>query len=94
MKWIAYLLAVFFGLGIIFYFFIYAGIDGRITSWWRTPLHNKEVRGTSNSYHLAGLAYDVAPPTKQNRRWLDSLQTVWPFGKIIQEKNHLHFQLF
>jgi len=33
---------------------------GRVTSTYRSPEHNRRVRGVPNSYHLSGRAIDIA----------------------------------
>jgi len=63
-----------------------------VTSWWRTPEHNKEVGGMPNSKHLTGHAIDVtwvgdAPDPDMLRK-----ASVEHRVRIVREGTHDHFQ--
>lgn len=61
---------------------------GRVTSWWRSPSHNKAVGGLPNSRHLWGWAFDVVPVTASNVRALRGF-----FPVVVNEGDHIHVQL-
>lgn len=61
-----------------------------VTSWYRTPWHNKRVGGVPNSKHLIGAAFDVVPA---NNETLYQLRKIG-FKKIIDERTHYHVSLF
>ena len=94
MKYIAAIAAAIALLAIFFYFAIRMGIEGTITSWFRSPWHNQEVGGVANSWHLFGLAFDVAPVSQHDFIFLSNLASAWPLGKVLNEGTHLHFQVF
>lgn len=65
--------------------------DGvRLTSWWRTPEHNRAVGGHPESQHLVGLAFDlVAPPLAMHR----IAQRARDVGLVaVNEGDHVHLQ--
>lgn len=74
-------------LGSLYYgLFILRGLT--VTSWWRSPWHNKEVGGVANSLHMVGLAWDIIPASAENYSFLKSLGLT-----VIDEADHLHAQL-
>jgi uncharacterized protein YcbK (DUF882 family) len=74
-------------LGALYYAVIrYQGMN--VTSWWRSPWHNREVGGVANSLHMIGLAWDIAPASPENYRRLRAMGL-----KVIDEGDHLHAQL-
>ena len=64
---------------------------GNVTSWGRTPKHNKAVGGLPNSFHLTWLAvdvvYDVCPPTKKRLALATSLGL-----QLVRESSHDHLE--
>jgi len=53
-----------------------------VTSGYRCIIHNKDVKGQPNSYHLLGLAADVTV-TKFNIRELGRLAKMVGFSTVI-----------
>ena len=66
---------------------LFAGL--RVTSWYRTPWHNKKVGGVRNSRHLLGLAFDVAPVNDATRHALNKIG----FAYILKESDHYHVSI-
>lgn len=65
---------------------LWLGAQGfTITSWWRTPEHNRNVGGVPNSLHLIGWAWDVVPVTRENELRLASMGLT-----TINEGDHIH----
>ena len=66
-----------------------------ISSWYRTPEHNRRVGGHPESQHLAGLAIDVVLPGSDpgfNPQLAFDLERV---GLVpVREPTHLHVQAF
>ena len=62
-----------------------------VTSWGRTPKHNKSLKGVPNSWHLTWKAvdvvYDKVPPLATANQLAESLGL-----KLIREKDHDHLQ--
>jgi len=65
-----------------------------VTSWWRTPFHNSELKAQGSmdwSLHQIGWAFDVVP---DNGSQMDQLYAMpLPFGKLIPEGTHIHAQI-
>ena len=81
------LISAILGLGILGYLSIKFLLPGyTISSWWRTPLHNEEVGGVSNSMHLLGLGYDVTPKPSNT----ELLKFWWFRTKLTAYPNHVH----
>ena len=71
----------FLGLGIVGYILIKILIPkAQITSWWR----NKDLSGTGFDWHMVGLAYDIAPASKEN---FDAAVKIFP--SVIVEKGNI-----
>lgn len=70
-----------------------------ITSGYRSPAHNKDVHGVSNSYHTRGtpdnpLAYDLTPPKGMTMAGLhaDAVGLLGPGYDVINEGDHVHVE--
>lgn len=61
----------------------------RLTSWWRTPQHNRAVGGHRASQHLLGLALDLAGPLDEIERALRGAGLV-----TVRYGSHVHVQQF
>lgn len=85
--WAMVLLGIVLALGALYALLL--RLNGMtITSWWRSPWHNKDVGGVANSLHLIGWAFDIIPVTGENRRKLEAMGM-----KVIDEGDHLHAQI-
>ena len=61
-----------------------------VSSWIRTPKHNKKVGGSSNSQHMLGLAVDLVP---DGTDWDPIVQDLRRFGLVaVIESDHIHVQ--
>ncbi len=60
----------------------------RVTSWWRSPWHNKTIGGKWYSLHQIGWAYDVIPINTL----MQEVIKIWPF-KVVVESDHIHLQI-
>lgn len=70
---------------------LWLGFKGfNITSWWRSPWHNKKVGGSPTSLHLIGWAFDIIPG---GRNVASKVKDALPFSKVINEGDHVHVQL-
>lgn len=61
-----------------------------VTSWWRSPTHNRDVGGAIYSQHLLGFAVDVVSPNPV--RFANAVRSV---GLVaIDEGDHVHVQAY
>lgn len=67
-----------------------SGQDVRITSWYRSPGHNREVGGAAGSQHLIGTALDLVGPDAA--RAGEALRAEGFY--VIDEGDHIHAQAF
>lgn len=64
---------------------------GNVTSWIRTPSHNKAVGGVANSKHLDGLAVDVILDSPENRDpFIAACRSVKL--RAFWDKDHVHVE--
>ncbi len=62
-----------------------------VTSYGRTPAHNRAVGGVTNSPHLAWLAADLVYDTRPDE--LDATDFATLIGiRLIREQSHDHLQ--
>jgi uncharacterized protein YcbK (DUF882 family) len=66
--------------------------DGRITSWYRDPWHNRSVGGAASSQHLTATALDVVVPRARVAALVREAR--WAGLTAIDEGDHVHLQLF
>lgn len=66
---------------------------GRVTSTYRTPEHNRRVRGVPNSYHLSGRAIDIARRSGVRHSEIESAYRAAGYRLIesLDEGDHSHF---
>lgn len=57
-----------------------------VTSWWRSPEHNRSVGGVDDSQHLIGTAFDVI----ERPRIAEALRAAG--FVVVREPDHLHVQ--
>lgn len=82
--------AILFLVGVAVYYRLLLWLaDLKVTSWFRSPSHNKRVGGVKNSLHLLGWSFDVVPV---NSATMDKLKSIG-FRKIISESDHIHAQI-
>ncbi len=79
-----------------FYWRGFAGAQGfsglSVTSWFRTPEHNRIEGGSPESQHLFGLAWDLAAPPASLSHLAQHMRAQ---GLIaVQERDHVHVQAF
>jgi zinc D-Ala-D-Ala carboxypeptidase len=67
-----------------------ANIPFHITSGFRTPVHNKKVKGEKNSAHLRGYAADIAAPTSLDRYTIITAALKVGFNRIGVGKTYVH----
>lgn len=92
-RFLLWTLIVIVAVGVVFRLILALGVRAKITSWWRTPWHNSEVNGHPFSRHQFGLAYDVSPPNAADHGFLLTLASVIPTARVVNEGDHLHFQV-
>jgi hypothetical protein len=63
----------------------------QITSTTRTPEHNREVGGVTNSQHLRGTAADFAVPAAQRPAFIEAARRQG--FEAIDEGDHVHLEL-
>ncbi len=79
-----------FLVGVAVYFRLRIWLENlTVTSWFRSPSHNKRVGGVSNSLHLLGWAFDVVPVNPATVAKLRAMG----FRKVIAESDHVHAQI-
>lgn len=65
--------------------------DGSVSSWGRTPKHNKDVGGVENSIHMLWLGCDVV--LDDMRKWAPFEKDAEQLGLTpIFEGDHYHLQ--
>ena len=66
---------------------------GRVTSTYRSPEHNRRVRGVPNSYHLSGRAIDIARRAGVRHAEIESAYRAAGYRLIesLDEGDHSHF---
>lgn len=63
-----------------------------VTSWWRSPQHNRAVGGHPESQHIFALAIDVAGTRDQRRDIVTAARRVGLTA--VDEGSHVHVQAF
>lgn len=62
-----------------------------ITSARRSLADNKRVKGSKNSFHLVGMAYDIVPLTGCNKTYYElAIIAKNYFNGVILYKDHIH----
>ena len=58
-----------------------------INSGFRSPDENRQVGGVANSRHLQGIAFDIRPSKRDNKRYLDLLHLLQstPLNSYLDE---------
>ena len=66
---------------------------GRVTSTYRSPEHNRRVRGVPNSYHLSGRAIDIARRAGVRHAEIESAYRAAGYRLVesLDEGAHSHF---
>ncbi len=64
-----------------------------IVSAYRSPDHNRAVGGANNSYHLQGMAFDIAAMSAQHKMQLISAATLCGFKGFGWYKTFLHVDM-
>src|SRR3990170_2322647 len=66
---------------------------GRVTSTYRSPEHNRRVRGVPNSYHLSGRAIDIARRAGVTHADIDAAYRAAGYQLVesLDEGDHSHF---
>lgn len=90
MRIVLFFTLFFLGLGVLGWLYIKIFIpEATISSWWRTPWHNKEIGGMEWSHHQIGLAFDLVPVSQEIGNKLRKL-----FGYVLNENTHWHCQFW
>ena len=67
------------------------GVPGLVfTSWHRYPAENREVGGSAESQHLAGLGLDVVAPRAEVDGIVDRARRLGLV--VVDEESHVHLQ--
>lgn len=77
-----------------------SGVPGeRVTSTYRSPAHNADVGGVTNSYHMRRDAWghplardSVPPPGMGMREYYLQLRAANPGKDVIFEGDHVHIE--
>jgi len=70
---------------------VHCHVPFSVTSWMRTPAHNKAVNGVADSYHLCGLGIDIVLDNPSDRPIVE--QEAKRVGlSVLDEQDHLHLQ--
>ena len=65
---------------------------GSVTSWIRSPFHNKKVGGHPKSRHLYGEAVDLVFDTIEGKK--NAIEQFQRKGyHVLDEKDHVHVQI-
>lgn len=66
---------------------------GQVTSTYRSPQHNREVGGVTNSYHLRGRAIDIArrPGVSHSQIAAAYRNAGYALAESLDEGDHSHF---
>lgn len=72
------------------------GDDTIVTSWHRSPFHNREVGGDPDSQHLVGLALDIVPGKPSPRLAINEAAARFTEAGfvVVPAPTHLHIQTF
>jgi uncharacterized protein YcbK (DUF882 family) len=65
--------------------------NASVTSWLRSPAHNKMVGGVANSKHLEGLAVDINVDDPTNRDPLINAARTLKL-RAFWDKDHIHIE--
>jgi len=71
-----------------------AATGAQPTSYIRSVGHNEAVGGAVKSQHLLGTALDLVPAPGHSWSELQHAARAIGFGAVIDEKDHIHVQLF
>jgi hypothetical protein len=70
-----------------------AAFPASVTSWFRSPRHNRSVGGLPDSHHIGGFACDVVyEAARPDLIFLVNRCKAWGVG-VVREKDHDHFQV-
>ena len=89
---VAAVLAVALGVTLVALYTRYLGraTGHTVTSWWRSPWHNKAVGGRSGSIHILGWAVDLVPATEE----VEAAARAAGFPVVVNEGDHVHAAWF
>ena len=69
------------------------GLPLTITSGHRCEAHNKAIGGAVNSYHVKGMALDIACPVNDFEFFANACKQFFPKCIEYKEKNFVHCQV-